>query len=105
MTVELLLAHRGPTTIPAACPLAENLKPRVGYGDRVLQLDEAAGRMLQRGLDRDHHAGFEGPVRVFVGVGHRTSAGEMRRLVADETHTMRKEFHVVVVLRFRDQAL
>src|SRR3954463_15099287 len=64
-----LLPHRRPAAVPPSPTLAENLKSRIGHRNGVLQLDETARRMLQRGLHRDHHAGFERAVRVLVGIG------------------------------------
>ena len=63
-----LLTQRGAAAVPAAAALAEDLEAGVGDDHRVLELDEAARGMLQRGLDRDHHAAFERAVRVLVGV-------------------------------------
>src|SRR5437667_8757564 len=69
--------------VPAAAALAIDVEAVRRDHDRIFELDEAAARVLQRGLDRHYHPGFERPGRVVGVVGHRAARGEPRRLVAD----------------------
>ena len=94
-----------PRSIPAARALAVDLVARVGHHHGVLQLDEAARRMLERGLDRHHRADFQRNVGVVGRIRHRPVVGEPRRLVADHAHAVRQELDVVVVLRLHHQRL
>src|SRR5690242_9034159 len=50
---------RAAGAIPAAGAVAVDLKAVRRHRDGIFELDEAALGMLQRGLDRDHHADFE----------------------------------------------
>ena len=93
-------ARRRPRSVPAARALAVNLVAVVGDDHGVLQLDEAARRMHQRGLHRDHLAGFERHVGIGRRIRHRPVIGEPRRLVADQPHAVGEEFELIVVLRF-----
>ena len=95
----------GAGAIPAAGAIAINLVPGRRHCHSILELDEAAARMQQRGLDRNHHAGFERPLRVIGVIRHRPRIGEPRRLVAHQPHAMGEEFVVVVQVRFLQHRL
>ena len=62
--------------IPASPLITEADATLFGDRNRILELDEAALGMRQRGLDRNHHAALQRPVRVVVVVGHRAGVGE-----------------------------
>src|SRR6202040_377163 len=74
--------------IPAAGAIAVNLVPGRRHCDGIFELDEAAARMQQRGLDRNHHAGFERPLRVIGIVWYRAGVSQPRRLMAHEPHAV-----------------
>src|SRR5436190_15494505 len=97
------LPGAGPRAVPSATALAVDLEARIGDRHRVLELDEAALGVLQRGLDRDHHAGFERPRRVVGVVTH--PGGQTRRLMAHQAHAVRQEVHVLGVPRLLDQRI
>jgi hypothetical protein len=58
--------------VPAANAVAIDFEAGRGDHHGVFELDKTALRMLQRGLDGDHHAGFERPVGIVGVVRHRT---------------------------------
>ena len=95
--------HSRSAAVPAAAAFAIDVAALVGDHDRVLELDESALGMRQRGLDRDHHAGLERPLGVVVVIGHRAGGGQPRRLVAHQPHAVGEEVHVVVVLGLAHQ--
>ena len=68
-------ALRAPCPVPAADAVAVNLEAVRLHDHGIFQLDEAAARMLQRGLHRHHHAGFERPVGTKGVVRHRAGIG------------------------------
>src|SRR5215204_5721634 len=49
----------GGGAVPATRAVVKDIMTNLRHRDGVLQLDEAAARMLQRGLDRKHHARLE----------------------------------------------
>src|SRR5664280_1703325 len=100
LRVRALVPYCGPRPVPAACALAVHLMAGIGDDHSVFQFDEAAARMQQRGLDRDHLAGFERKVGIGRRIGHRAAVGEPGRLVTDEPHAVAEEFEMIVVLRF-----
>src|SRR5215475_2999086 len=99
LVTQTISAQRGPTPIPAASALAVDIEADFCHHDRIFELDEAALGMLQRGLNRPHHAALERTRRVVSVVGHRAGAGEAWRLVTDQPHAVRQEMQVVVQLR------
>src|SRR6266576_245144 len=74
--------------IPPSAAIAESFPPAVGDGNRILEFDEAALRMQDCGLDRDHHPALKRTIRIGGRIGHRTLAGEMGSLVAHKAHSM-----------------
>ena len=64
-----------------------------------------SSRVQQRGLDRDHHAGFERPLRIKGIVRHWAGIGEPRRLVAHEPHAVGEKLVVIVQLRLLQNRL
>src|ERR1700761_6298435 len=88
--------------VPAADAIAVNFKAGGRHDHRIFELDEAATRMLQRGLDRNDHAGLERPIGIVGIVRNRTGAGEPRCFVADKPHAMRQKLDMVVQLGFME---
>ena len=55
--------------------------------------------MQQRGLDRNHHTGFQRALRIKGIVRHRAGIGEPRRFMAHESHAVSEK--LVVIVQFR----
>src|ERR1700687_334506 len=74
--------------IPASAAIAESFPPAVGDGNSILEFDEAALRMQDRGLDRDHHPALKRTIRIGGRIGHRTLAGKMGGFVTHKAHSV-----------------
>src|SRR5258708_28321046 len=70
--------------VPATAIIAEPFLSALRDRDGVLEFDEPALRMQDRGFDRDHHAALERQVPVGRRIGHHPLPGQMRSLMTYE---------------------
>src|SRR4051812_40283282 len=87
--------HFGRSAIPATRAVAVNFVSSLRHRNSVLQLDEAATRMLQRRLDRKHHARLERKARIFGLIGIARSVREPRRFMTHQPNAVYKEVEVI----------
>src|SRR5260370_40201387 len=74
--------------VPATAIIAEPFPSALRDRDGVLEFDEPALRMQDRGFDRDHHAALERQVLVGGRIGHHAPAGQIRALLNAEPHAV-----------------
>src|SRR5258708_37408216 len=67
--------------VPATAIIAEPFPSALRDRDGVLEFDEPALRMQDRGFDRDHHAALERPGLVGGPIAHPPLAPHLRRLM------------------------
>src|SRR5258707_7976797 len=85
--------------VPATAIIAEPFPSALRDRDGVLEFDEPALRMQDRGFDRDHHAALERQVLVGGRLGHHALARQMRSLMTDKPHAVGEKVEMRQLLR------
>src|SRR5258708_7039364 len=85
--------------VPATAIIAEPFPSALRDRDGVLEFDEPALRMQDRGFDRDHHAALERQVLVGGRIGHHALAGQMPSLLTDEPPAVGEKVEMRQLLR------
>src|SRR5258705_11017861 len=85
--------------VPATAMIAEPFPSALRDRDGVLEFDDPALRMQDRGFDRDHHAALERQVLVGGRIGHHALAGQMRSLMTDQPHAVGEKGEMRPLLR------
>src|SRR3954468_22902348 len=74
--------------VPAAAAITESFPSIVGHRDGVLEFEKPTLWMEDCRFDRDHHPPFERQVLIGGWIGHYALAGQMRGLMANQSHAV-----------------